>query len=381
MEQLSNYTTPANTLDINPIDKLLFEQGSMYVANTYCCAIVIAHRIIQYLVFGELRSIEDQHFKETFLDYFLHKSFFVCFILDAKTYDERSPWAIWFTLLGSILLLSKLCTLRFEYLSLSPTTKKWPLIKITILITALFMVTTFCNGLVTLKNFSTNILFLLAETTYVLTFVISVLVKFAILTYDMRTNSVWENRATIIYYSDLLFATSMLTIDLMNRLHLLITSQTSYIIKVWCMVKMHTLYMEICRRHKRHKNYLLVIQLMESNFSMASKEDIDNNSDDCAICWDEMETARKLPCGHLFHNSCLQSWLEQDTSCPICRTALKRSQDGIDDGEDTSDVDEEFTDTNRLHQRNPFLSFESSRYTNNPLLSWMPAISFEGFIN
>ena len=41
--------------------------------------------------------------------------------------------------------------------------------------------------------------------------------------------------------------------------------------------------------------------------------------DQCAICWDEMESARKLPCGHLFHSPCLRSWLEQDTSCPTCR--------------------------------------------------------------
>jgi len=36
-------------------------------------------------------------------------------------------------------------------------------------------------------------------------------------------------------------------------------------------------------------------------FSMASPEEIRENDDDCAVCWERMETARKLPCGHLFH--------------------------------------------------------------------------------
>lgn len=36
-------------------------------------------------------------------------------------------------------------------------------------------------------------------------------------------------------------------------------------------------------------------------FSVATAEELAANDDDCAICWDSMLTARKLPCGHLFH--------------------------------------------------------------------------------
>lgn len=36
-------------------------------------------------------------------------------------------------------------------------------------------------------------------------------------------------------------------------------------------------------------------------FAVATAEELVANSDDCAICWDTMQTARKLPCGHLFH--------------------------------------------------------------------------------
>lgn len=61
---------------------------------------------------------------------------------------------------------------------------------------------------------------------------------------------------------------------------------------------------------------------MEKNYELATAEDLQHNFDNCAICWEKMDTARKLPCAHLFHNSCLQSWLEQDTSCPTCRLAL-----------------------------------------------------------
>ena len=35
-----------------------------------------------------------------------------------------------------------------------------------------------------------------------------------------------------------------------------------------------------------------------------------------------MRCARRLPCGHTFHALCLRRWLEQDSSCAICRKAL-----------------------------------------------------------
>lgn len=389
MEQLSSYNS---TIDETQIaDRLLDETGSFIITNTRCFSILVAYKIIQYLVLGTLRVSEQQRLRETFWDYFLQKSIFVVFILDVKNHHDRLPWPIWFTALGSILLLSKLCKDRFEYLSSSPAAKNWSLIKIGLLMSLLLILTIFCSAFASAKPFTTETLFLLADATYVLTFVISVIIRFIVLTYDMRSNSVWENRASIIYYSDLLFATSMLSIDLLHHLHLLVISHTSVLIKGWCLIRIHTLVTEIRKRYKRHKNYLLIVQLLESNFSMASQEDIDKNSDDCAICWDVLDSARKLPCGHLFHNSCLRSWLEQDTSCPTCRTSLKgsarssnQSGDLVDEIEDQSESDEEtnYIEGIRAHpeMRSHFFHFDSSRYTNNPFLSWLPTISIEGFM-
>ena len=101
---------------------------------------------------------------------------------------------------------------------------------------------------------------------------------------------------------------------------------------------------------------------MEKNFPMASKEELCKNSDDCPICWDKMETGRKLPCGHLFHNYCLRSWLEQDTSCPTCRKSLRNHQ--IESPRDLSPTaaagELTFMRTSRLH-------FDGPRYSR-----WLP---------
>lgn len=49
----------------------------------------------------------------------------------------------------------------------------------------------------------------------------------------------------------------------------------------------------------------------------------DNN---CAICYERLklgEMARRLRCGHIFHKTCLDPWLERSATCPECRAEVK----------------------------------------------------------
>ncbi|KAF8648829.1 hypothetical protein HU200_064529 [Digitaria exilis] len=49
----------------------------------------------------------------------------------------------------------------------------------------------------------------------------------------------------------------------------------------------------------------------------------------CAICKEDLplaSAARRLPCGHLYHSSCIVPWLEVHNSCPVCRSRLPCNQ-------------------------------------------------------
>eukprot|EP00250_Pteridium_aquilinum_P010326 c19302_g1_i2 orf=522-815(-) len=47
----------------------------------------------------------------------------------------------------------------------------------------------------------------------------------------------------------------------------------------------------------------------------------------CAVClgeYKEEELLRTLPqCGHNFHASCIDAWLQRHATCPVCRMSLQ----------------------------------------------------------
>ncbi|KAI8842972.1 hypothetical protein BC829DRAFT_297983 [Chytridium lagenaria] len=61
----------------------------------------------------------------------------------------------------------------------------------------------------------------------------------------------------------------------------------------------------------------------------------------CTICADNfkpMELARSIPCGHSFHQQCIDRWLiQQRATCPTCGTAAYHSLDGNIDDEAPTD--------------------------------------------
>ena len=44
---------------------------------------------------------------------------------------------------------------------------------------------------------------------------------------------------------------------------------------------------------------------------------------ECSICLDSIYPAKyQLPCKHLFHITCIKTWLKNRPSCPICREVI-----------------------------------------------------------
>ena len=57
---------------------------------------------------------------------------------------------------------------------------------------------------------------------------------------------------------------------------------------------------------------------------------LDKDKQNCVICMEDFKNGDKitnLPCLHMFHTNCIQSWLKTQNTCPICK--FKLTQDNI----------------------------------------------------
>ena len=45
-------------------------------------------------------------------------------------------------------------------------------------------------------------------------------------------------------------------------------------------------------------------------------------NDVCAICYQELLTAKVTLCNHYFHSTCLRKWLNMNDSCPLCLSIM-----------------------------------------------------------
>lgn len=59
-----------------------------------------------------------------------------------------------------------------------------------------------------------------------------------------------------------------------------------------------------------------------SALKRASRAELDEYNDICAICLNRMESARLTPCRHIFHGKCLRLSLRNNVNCPLCQSKM-----------------------------------------------------------
>ena len=71
----------------------------------------------------------------------------------------------------------------------------------------------------------------------------------------------------------------------------------------------------------------------------ATKEQIAEYNDVCAVCYSDLESARITPCGHFYHTACLHKWLFVQDTCPMCHQDIfKQTQTKKDTGTGQQEV-------------------------------------------
>lgn len=87
--------------------------------------------------------------------------------------------------------------------------------------------------------------------------------------------------------------------------------------------------------HEDESRFPYSIRTIEISSSMLCSSSSDDSSLPCAICREDFvvgESARKLPCNHLYHCDCIIPWLTSHNSCPLCRFEIPVAASGDDGG-------------------------------------------------
>lgn len=351
-ENFDRKTLDENGYVLTIFNAIIDEPWCIWVIINFCyCGLLIFSKIIQGIIFGKLRVSENQHIKDQFWNFIFLKFIFIFGVLNLESLNEVAKWTTWFSIIGFLSIHSQVCKDRFEYLSFSASTPFKNHIKVLLLLvfiqlacTVILLAPLFIN----ISSVSIG-LFLFAESFGLFLRTLYVISRYVFHLWDVNNLAQWNNKGTITYYVDFSFEISAVTLDFLHYLHMLIygnfyLSMASLVI---CM-ELKRLFIELKRRIRRHSNYLRVIEKMEKKFPWASQDEL-IDSDKCPVCWETLDKARKLPCSHIFHQNCLRSWLEQDTSCPTCRKSLQ------DEKENLPRQGQENTNLNRQNIIDPFL--------------------------
>lgn len=79
-------------------------------------------------------------------------------------------------------------------------------------------------------------------------------------------------------------------------------------------------------REKRAAPAAVIERLKKEKFDGFGREELG----DCSVCYEELngtggngKEVCKIPCGHVYHKSCILSWVQKNNSCPLCRRKLE----------------------------------------------------------
>lgn len=312
--------------------------------NTIYCSLALFGKYLQEFIFGELRLVELQRIKDKFWNYAFYKFCFLFGVLGLENLNELILWISWFSIISFGILFCQLAKERFELLSISASIRRQPLMKILCLLFSLLilcLILIFICFSIGLKFGGLSIFFFMLAETILLTLDLSYLLFKYIFQYyifeqqelnPLTTSN--EYRSYIIYYIEFLYHITTLVIDILHHLQMLFYHQTFMSMSsLIFFMQLKPLLNELTQRLKRHKSYRNAMIRMEKKYPLLTKYDLEQKylkqnhisslEEICSICWEKFEKARCLPCGHLFHQNCLRSWLEQDTTCPICRLSLQ----------------------------------------------------------
>ncbi|XP_024542114.1 ERAD-associated E3 ubiquitin-protein ligase HRD1B [Selaginella moellendorffii] len=281
-------------------------------------------QLIKMIFLGSLREAEVERLNEQLWRELME-------VLFAMTIF-REEFNVSFIAMVTVLLFVKafhwLAQKRVEYIEITPTVSRLSHARIAsfmafLLVLDSIFVHSSVSYLLRTKQASVS-LFFAFEYVILATSVVSMFLKYSLYMGDMWMDGQWDNKAVYIFYLELVRDLLHLSLYLFFFLVIFI----NYGLPLHLVRELYEIFRNFKARVTDFIRYRKVTSNMNERFPDATAEELGRSDATCIICREEMSTAKKLPCGHLFHVHCLRSWLERQQTCPTCRSPVIAAEGG-----------------------------------------------------
>lgn len=290
----------------------------MAAANMALVSILLVWRIIQLTFLGPLRFRELERLQLRARDAIIEYCFAISVFRDDFNY-QFVALVMTVLLLKSLHWLAKDRTDFLEEQPLSPVKTHLRLVGLLVLLCSLDCFLAISCVRITFNSNGRSMYVLFSfEFTLLLIELASNVFQYIFLLIDQRMQGRWESKGLFTFYADLLCDMSTLTFYIIFLVYVQIYYSFPYHI-------LRELYVTLSKFQRRCTDFLRyrrVVANMNEVVEQVTEEELQQGDRTCIICREEMESAIKLACGHMFHPRCLQSWLKRQLSCPTCRATI-----------------------------------------------------------
>nr|GEV35432.1 ERAD-associated E3 ubiquitin-protein ligase HRD1B-like [Tanacetum cinerariifolium] len=311
-----------------------FYPATVYLSTSKVCLVLLLNmglvimcimwQLTKKIFLGSLREAEVERLNEQSWREVME-------ILFAITIFRQDFSVIFLAMVTALLLIKSLHWLaqkRVEYIETTPTVPMLSHIRIVsfmgflLLVDCLFLYNS-VKYLIQTRQASVSLFFsfeymILATTT------ISTFVKYVFYVSDMLMEGQWERKAVYTFYLELIRD----LLHLSMYLCFFLTIFVNYGVPLHLIRELYETFRNFKSRIADYIRYRKITSNMNDRFPDATTEELNASDATCIICREEMTTAKKLVCGHLFHVHCLRSWLERQHTCPICRALVIPNEGG-----------------------------------------------------
>nr|SVE73472.1 EOG090X03TK [Daphnia atkinsoni] len=283
--------------------------------------VVLLGKLMKKIFFGQLRAAEVEHL----IDRSWYAITETCLAFTVFREDFSTKFVALFTVLLFLKAFHWLVEDRVDYMERSPIISWLFHFRVTSLLLVLgvldwhFIQVAYYATLT--QGASVQLVFGF-EYAILLTMVAMVTVKYALHTYDINRENPWEDKAVFLLYAELAIGFIKVILYMMFML-IMIRVYTLPLFAV------RPMYLAMRSFKKALSDVILsrrAIRNLNTLYPDATAEDLANTDNVCIICREEMVTgAKKLPCNHIFHATCLRSWFQRQQTCPTCRLEVLRA--------------------------------------------------------